>query len=77
MRSRSRLESTISVAWGYDYTVPHLLIKRNHTVIRAIHVMDSLVQRVNGSVVGTGALVWIGPNLEEEGSVWVILKCFT
>lgn len=59
------------VAWGRDYTVPHVLIKRNQTIIRALHVMNSLVQRVNKSVGGTMALVWKGPNLEEGGSVWL------
>lgn len=63
MRSRSRLESTISVAWGQDYTVPHVLIKRNQTIIRTVHVMVSLVQRVNESVGGTMALGWKGEDL--------------
>lgn len=48
--TRSRLEFTISVPWGHDYTVPHVLIKRNQSIIRALHVMDSLVQRVSKSV---------------------------
>lgn len=63
MRSRSRLESTISVAWGQDYIVPHVLIKRNQTIIRTVHVMVSLVQRVNESVGGTMALGWKGEDL--------------
>lgn len=54
------------VAWGHDCIVPHVLIKRNQAVIRALHVMDSLVQRVNKGVGGTMALRWKGPNLEGE-----------
>lgn len=63
VRSRSRLESTISVAWGHDYSVPHVLIKRNQTIIRTVHVMVSLVQRVNESAGGTMALGWKGEDL--------------
>lgn len=64
------------VAWGLDYTVPHVVIKRNQSIIRAVHVMDSLVQRVNKSVGGTMAVGWKEPDLEGGGSVWVVLKCF-
>lgn len=47
VRSRSREGCTISIPEGYDYPVPYLHIKRNHSISGAMPVMDSLVQEVN------------------------------